>query len=435
MAPGGGGTYHAGDREDVSKPRRRQPACRGLAGSPGRDRRDAVVAEHVIVLGPGGEIELCGYHAHGDCHSAAAATCPLAQPEAGREIVAAVLRRERREGQFEYGGADGSSVHLASVVARETGGATITHVEITARRRREDRLRMAAALFDSGTEMHALVDGNGAVLLANAAAEQAFGRSSGGLAGVHVAELLDDGFVRANGEQIAAELQRDGRWTGEALLRDPAGDVFSAWGTVSVVTGNADRTARFLVAANAIRADGHGQDSLAAMALLDPLTGLRNRRALLEHLRFALSRAERHRTKFGVLYLDLDGFKAINDTHGHEVGDEILRQVAARLQATLRATDLCARIGGDEFTIVVEEVGSEAALEAVCGKLESALAAPFVVHGRSLRVGVSVGSVSAAADGATPGRLLDAADKAMYRAKLRRRRRRERARPDEQQPS
>ncbi|MCA8977720.1 MAG: GGDEF domain-containing protein, partial [Planctomycetes bacterium] len=163
--------------------------------------------------------------------------------------------------------------------------------------------------------------------------------------------------------------------------------------------------------------------NLARMALIDPLTGLRNRRAMLEHLRFAVLRATRNKVSLGVMFIDLDGFKAVNDTRGHSAGDEVLRQVARRLQAKLRATDLCARIGGDEFTILIEDIETGDDLELVRQKVQRALSAPIDIDGHPQRVRASIGAAVFPEDGATAEALLQSADAAMYRRK--------RGRPDE----
>ena len=159
-------------------------------------------------------------------------------------------------------------------------------------------------------------------------------------------------------------------------------------------------------------------DQLAALALLDPLTGLPNRRAIEPMLVGALARARRHRRQVGVLFADLDRFKRINDRFGHAGGDLVLREVAARLRAGLRASDVVARLGGDEFVAVVEDLAEPAAAEAVVQKLQNLLAAPIQLGAQRVRCAASIGFVlgpSGPAD--TAERLLAAADAAMYRIK------------------
>jgi len=149
----------------------------------------------------------------------------------------------------------------------------------------------------------------------------------------------------------------------------------------------------------------------------DPLTGLPNRAALLEHLDRALRRARQDGRRIGVLFIDLDGFKAVNDTLGHRAGDDLLRTTADRLARAVRPGDLVGRLAGDEFAVLCENVEHTAELEAIADRVLLALRAPSRLSGHSL---VLTGSVGLALS--EPGRLdgeglLNAADIAMYTAK------------------
>ena len=117
-----------------------------------------------------------------------------------------------------------------------------------------------------------------------------------------------------------------------------------------------------------------------------------------------------------MLYLDLDGFKEINDRHGHELGDVLLEAVARRVERCLRPTDTAARIGGDEFVVLLEETDAERAGE-VARRIEAALKSPFTIRGRELRTGVSVGLAYAGTGAKDAAQLMREADRAMYRAK------------------
>jgi diguanylate cyclase (GGDEF)-like protein/PAS domain S-box-containing protein len=149
----------------------------------------------------------------------------------------------------------------------------------------------------------------------------------------------------------------------------------------------------------------------------DALTGLPNRTLLADRLGMAIARARRAGNRVGVLMLDLDHFKTINDSLGHHVGDELLEAVAGRLRACLRETDTAARLGGDEFVIALSSVASTEDAELVANKVLEAIAEPFVIEGRSLHVGTSIGISFFPGDGEDAGALLQAADTAMYAAK------------------
>jgi diguanylate cyclase (GGDEF)-like protein len=148
-------------------------------------------------------------------------------------------------------------------------------------------------------------------------------------------------------------------------------------------------------------------------ALHDPLTGLANRTLLRDRLEHAIARSERERGATGVLFIDLDNFKDVNDTHGHIAGDAVLVESARRLQAAVRPGDTMARIGGDEFVAVCEHVDADSAL-AVAHRLQEALRPPFITSGVEHRLSASIGI--ALGDG-EPDRILADADAASYRAK------------------
>lgn len=157
---------------------------------------------------------------------------------------------------------------------------------------------------------------------------------------------------------------------------------------------------------------------MAHLAHHDMLTGLANRAMFEDLLGHTLARAERGGADFAVLYLDLDGFKPINDTYGHDAGDEALREVSRRLIATLRKNDMVARIGGDEFGILLvdlEQPATDAAL--IAEKCRAAMALPIPFAGQSLTVGLSIGVACYPKDGTSADELLWRADQAMYCAK------------------
>jgi len=153
------------------------------------------------------------------------------------------------------------------------------------------------------------------------------------------------------------------------------------------------------------------------LALHDPLTGLPNRRLLEDRIATALQHAARQQRRAAVMYLDLDGFKAINDTHGHAYGDEILKQVAQRLVNSARKEDTVARIGGDEFVIVLGDVGTLADAQEPASKLVEVVAQPYQVNGLTLQLSTSLGIALYPDDASTVDNLMHVADAALYEAK------------------
>jgi diguanylate cyclase (GGDEF)-like protein/PAS domain S-box-containing protein len=157
--------------------------------------------------------------------------------------------------------------------------------------------------------------------------------------------------------------------------------------------------------------------ALRALAYRDPLTGLANRSSLMDRLGLELAHARRQRAGLALLFVDLDGFKAINDAHGHRAGDAVLLVVAERLRAALREVDTVARLGGDEFTVILPNVSTLEGAQAVARKLLAALEQPIAWEAQSLQCSASIGIALHPEDGDRPEELLEASDARMYRAK------------------
>jgi diguanylate cyclase (GGDEF)-like protein/PAS domain S-box-containing protein len=192
---------------------------------------------------------------------------------------------------------------------------------------------------------------------------------------------------------------------------------------VTVVPGPTGEPAWFAVSAQDITERRRAEEELRGLtavlterAVRDPLTGLANRTLLEERLRSVLARDARAGTSTAVLFLDLDGFKAVNDQHGHAVGDIVLRTVADRLSSAVRPSDTVARLGGDEFVVLVEGA-TDSTVDQLVRRLERAVRAP--IGTLDLRVGVSIGVALSHRGDSEPHRLLSDADKQMYDVKRR----------------
>lgn len=154
-----------------------------------------------------------------------------------------------------------------------------------------------------------------------------------------------------------------------------------------------------------------------AMAFEDTLTGLPNRRLLEDRLNQSIASADRSAGKIAVLFLDLDHFKAVNDTLGHEAGDQLLKQVSSRLQEAVRKSDTVARLGGDEFVLLLPNVATHQDVDSVADKVIQAISHPFLIGGQQAQVGTSIGIALYPEDCAAPETLIASADKALYKAK------------------
>lgn len=199
------------------------------------------------------------------------------------------------------------------------------------------------------------------------------------------------------------------------LYRDTPGPLGRA--AVDAAETLADVTAAYILNARSRIELIEASERSRMLAMYDTLTGLPNRALFLERLGHAIQRGSRSAKVAAVLFADLDGFKAVNDGHGHRVGDELLVQVARRLEAVIRPADTLARISGDEFVILCEDLDVEAEAEEIAGRLLDAMKAPFALSEVVVELGVSVGIAESLPGGALSERLLDRADAAMYEAK------------------
>ncbi len=159
------------------------------------------------------------------------------------------------------------------------------------------------------------------------------------------------------------------------------------------------------------------ESEIRHLATHDALTGLPTRRLIDERFTMTFSIARRYKTKMAVMFLDLDGFKAINDNHGHDFGDAILQHVAVQLRSSIRETDTVGRIGGDEFLVIAGEIYTRDDAEQIANKIIPAINTPFVLNGLEVSVGVSIGIALYPDDGDNISHLIKQADRAMYEAK------------------
>jgi diguanylate cyclase (GGDEF)-like protein/PAS domain S-box-containing protein len=278
--------------------------------------------------------------------------------------------------------------------------------------------------FDAARIGLALADLTGRYVRVNDTYAALVGHAPEDLIGVPIGDVLGGGepdtlhaLLAGDTSSVSAERQyvhEDGRatWLLHGVATVLTSDRRPAWLAVSAqdITERrrAEQDLRELTAV------------LTERAVRDPLTGLANRALLEERLRAALSRDARSGESSAVLFLDLDGFKQVNDTHGHAVGDAVLTAVAERVRGVVRPSDTVARFGGDEFVVLVERA-SDAAVSALVPRVRRAVLTPIEAHGRRLEVGVSIGVAVSQAGALDPQRLLSQADASMYDVKRSRR--------------
>ena len=232
------------------------------------------------------------------------------------------------------------------------------------------------------------------------------------LAGIDGADrtLVHDSLRRATRQAVSL--------TGELRLQLREG--VQRWMQYRIVSRpDPNRTGQFAVSGTLLDITDRmrAEEQVRTLAFQDPLTGLCNRARFFELLGHARSQAHDAGQPLALLFLDLDGFKEINDRHGHDAGDQLLRQVAERLRSTVSPHDPLCRFGGDEFLVLIRAGGQPAALEALAERILSTISAPFEVEGRRLSIGVSIGIAVHPGDAVSTLELVRAADMAMYHAK------------------
>jgi diguanylate cyclase (GGDEF)-like protein/PAS domain S-box-containing protein len=218
-------------------------------------------------------------------------------------------------------------------------------------------------------------------------------------------------------EAIWQRVDSHGAWEGELWGVRKSGEIFPQRLSISAVRDDHARTSHYVAVFNDISPYRAYEEKLEHLARHDALTGLANRAEFERQCREAISRARRSGHSVAVLFVDLDGFKIINDVHGHAAGDDLLRIIAARMAAALRQTDLVARLGGDEFGVLVGDMDDAARSAAVARKLIDALTQPVVTPTGEHVLGASIGISLFPDDGEDVAMLLQHADGAMYQVK------------------
>ena len=214
-------------------------------------------------------------------------------------------------------------------------------------------------------------------------------------------------------------LQLDGQWRAELLNHRKNGEAYQERLTVNAVKNQHDETIYYVGVFADITEAKHSQNRLHELVNHDPLTGLPNRRLFNELLEHAIKRAEREHHQIALLFVDLDRFKAINDSLGHQVGDKLLYEVSKRIHHAMRDSDIVARLGGDEFLVMMDMIKHPQDAALIAQKIIYALQVEFFIDGKEIFIGASVGISIFPKDGSDVDSLIKAADIAMYQVKNR----------------
>lgn len=288
---------------------------------------------------------------------------------------------------------------------------------ITRRKRDEEQIRLLATVFASVGDGILIVDKTLAIRAVNPAYERMTGFAAVDLLDTEL-DILAPGYQEMNYlGPVWTELETRDTWAGEAMCRKIKGPPFVAELSISAVRNETDMAAHYVITCADISLRKRQEERIRHQANYDLLTQLPNRWLTTERLEQAILHAQRQKNGVAVLYLDLNGFKQVNDGLGHHAGDELLKLVARRLRAGMRLSDVVGRLGGDEFLIVASDINDRAAGVTLAHKLLYSFSDPFLIEGREIYCPPSIGLSHYPEDGATADLLVRNADMAMYAAK------------------
>lgn len=342
------------------------------------------------------------------------------RPIGGFDVLALrAALEDLEEREWTYVGKNGDTkTVLVAVTALRAEDASITgflHVatDITERKQHEEMLRKQSAAITASMDGIGILNERLEFTYINDALAKLYGYPKPQtMIGKSVSELYDETDVDRFNNVIVPAVRQRGRWRGEASGRRRDGFTFPQEISLTATDGGS-----MVCIVRDITERTYAEEQIKHLAYHDALTGLPNRLLFKDRLTVALSHAQRDHSRLAVLFLDLDRFKVINDSLGHNIGDQLLQAVAARVQSCVRDSDTVARLGGDEFTLLLPSLVRSEDAALVAQKIIEAVRYPFHIEGREFFITTSIGISLYPEDGADAATLIKNADTAMYQAK------------------
>lgn len=315
---------------------------------------------------------------------------------------------------------DGESFEAVYAVApfragRDVAGYVITFRDVTERRRADAELRLAGAVFEYSPEGLIVADAKGRVTKCNPAYRRVTNLEEAEVIGKPLAAVLNSGAQAGDGAMPFDEGTQDAQW--EQWCKSKTGRRYAASFSVSAVRDASGVVQQYIAIVSDVTQRKLDEEKIVYQANYDQLTSLPNRTLFMDRLTRLVLEGRRAKTSVGLMFIDLDGFKAINDTLGHDSGDLLLKSTARRLEKCVREADTVARLGGDEFTVIMPLIDNFDAAAIVAARIIKSLTEPFDLGGREGRISASIGISLLPAQASTAGELLHNADVAMYYAK------------------
>lgn len=296
-------------------------------------------------------------------------------------------------------------------------GFAVQACEVTDLKETEEELKLAACVFENTADGVLITDVNGVILSVNPAFIEITGYAAEDVIGKNPRILKSNRHDEAFYNAMWKEIKTEGCWNGKIWNRRKDGKLYLERMTIRAVNNANGKPIRYVSVFNDITERWNKGKYVKHLAFHDALTDLPNRNLLIEQLEQNIITAKLQQYDIALMFLDLDGFKVINDRFGHNIGDEVLKEVANRLQALVRTSDIVARVGGDEFIFILNNENLKDEIMQVANRLVRSVNGSMNIHGEVFKIGISVGIAIYPSDGQTSADLIDNADSAMYKSK------------------
>jgi len=288
---------------------------------------------------------------------------------------------------------------------------------ITERKKAEDTLKLSATIFEHSSEGMVITDAAGLILSVNPAFTQLTGYKEVEVTGKTMS-ILKSGKQGADFyKAMWRELNLRGEWRGEIWNRRKNGELYAEWLSINSIVNEDNSIVNYVALFSDITEKKHSDEVMWKQANFDTLTGLPNRQMFHDRLQQAIKMAHRNNSSVVLIFLDLDNFKEVNDTLGHDMGDVLLKEAAQRLNNSIRSTDIVARLGGDEFTLILLPTEGEINIEQIAKKILIKLSKPFLLNEEQVHISASIGIALYPEDANNEKDLVICADQAMYKSK------------------
>lgn len=322
-----------------------------------------------------------------------------------------------------FSGKDGKLIPVLATFSHlrqgesESFGIVLAGRDITIQKKAERELKLTAKVMENDSNAILICDHMANIVLINPAFTEITGYSAEEIIGQNPRILSSGRQPKEFYQQMWETLLKEDHWEGEIWNRRKNGEIYPEYLSVTVIRNDAGEVANFVSLFTDITKQKQVEQKLAHMAHHDVLTGLPNRALFTDRLTNLINQYPRYKKKSGLMFIDIDGFKAVNDNFGHDIGDELLVTLADLLGHCIRKSDTLARVGGDEFVIILEKITSLENITRMAEKILKLFEAPLMIEGKSCNVGASIGIAIHPDDSDNADDLVKKADTAMYQAK------------------